>query len=97
MVRKSYDKQFKMAAVKMIVEDDIPVKTVAKELEVHQNTIYRWLGEYEEYGEGAFPGHGSRLYSYQYEIKKLQKENNVLKEELELLKKYRAFLKKKSM
>lgn len=55
MVRKSYDKQFKMAAVKMIVEDDIPVKTVAKELEVHQNTIYRWLGEYEEYGEDAFP------------------------------------------
>ena len=97
MVRKAYDKQFKMAAVKMIVEDDIPVKTVAKELEVHQNTVYRWLSEYEEYGEDAFPGHGSRLYSYQFEIKKLQRENKVLKEELELLKKYRAFLKKKSM
>lgn len=95
--RSYYDKQFKIAVVKMIIEDDIPVKSVAGELNVHQNTIYRWLKEYEMYGEDAFPGHGSRLYSYQFEIKKLQKENKQLKEELEILKKYRAFLKKKSM
>lgn len=97
MIRKTYDRQFKIAAVKMILEDDIPLKSVAEELDVHRNTIYRWLAEYEEYGEDAFPGHGSKLYSYQFEIKKLQKENKELKEELELLKKYRAFLRKKSL
>lgn len=95
MVRKSYDKQFKMAAVKMIVEEDIPVKTVAKELKIHQNTVYRWLSEYKEYGEDAFLGHGSRLYSYQYE-KNYTKKIKFLRRNLNY-KKYRAFLKKKSM
>lgn len=97
MKRVSYDKQFKMAAIKLIIEEDIPVKTVSEELSIHRNTLYRWLEEYERYGEDAFPGKGSRLYSYQFEIKKLQKENRELKEEIDILKKYRAFLKKKSM
>lgn len=96
MIRKSYDREYKMMAVKLVIEDDIAVKTVAQELNIHPNTIYRWLSEYDEYGEDAFPGHGSKLYSYQFEIKKLQKENKELKEELAILKKYRAFLKKKS-
>ena len=47
------------------------------------------------HGESAFPGRGTALYSYQFEIKKLKKENLELKKELELLKKFRAFLKKK--
>lgn len=97
MKRRTYDKQFKLAAIKMIIEEEIPVQTVASELSVHANTIYRWLAEYDEYGEDAFPGQGTKLYSYQFEIKKLQKENKNLKEELDILKKYRAFLKKKSM
>ena len=56
MKRKSYDKQFKIAAVKLILEEVVPVSVVAKELEIHQNTLYRWVNEYEEYGESAFPG-----------------------------------------
>lgn len=45
------------------------VSEVSKELSIHYNTLYRWISEYEEYGESAFPGHGTALYSYQYEIK----------------------------
>ena len=96
MARKSYDKQFKIAAVKLVLEDDMTVADVAKELSIHYNTLYRWISEYEEYGESAFPGHGTALYSYQYEIKKLKAENLELRKELELLKKFQAFLKKKS-
>ena len=96
MARRSYDKQFKMAAVKLVLEDDMTVAEVSKELSIHYNTLYRWISEYEEYGESAFPGHGTALYSYQYEIKKLKVENLELRKELELLKKFQAFLKKKS-
>ena len=73
------------------------VSDVAKELSIHYNSLYRWISEYEEYGEGAFPGHGSALYNSQYEIKKLKLENEELRSELELLKKYRAFLKQKNV
>lgn len=38
------------------------------------------------YGESAFLGHGSALYSYQYEIKKFKAENLELREEFKLLK-----------
>ena len=96
MARKSYDKQFKMAAVKLVLEDNMTVAEVSKELDIHYNSLYRWISEYEEYGESAFPGHGSALYSYQYEIKKLKAENLELRKELELLKKFQAFLKKKN-
>ena len=96
MARRSYDKQFKIAAVKLVLEDDMTVADVAKELSIHYNTLYRWISEYEEYGESAFQGHGTALYSYQYEIKKLKAENLELRKELELLKKFQAFLKKKS-
>ena len=96
MARRSYDKQFKMAAVKLVLEDNMSVAEVSKELDIHYNSLYRWISEYEEYGESAFPGHGSALYSYQYEIKKLKAENLELRKELELLKKFQDFLKKKN-
>lgn len=96
IMRRSYNKQFKIAAVKLVIEDNMPVAEVSKALAVHYNSLYRWISEYEEYGESAFPGHGTALYSCQYEIKKLKQENSELKKELETLKKYQAFLKRKN-
>ena len=93
MSRKSYDRQFKIAAVKLVLEENMSVSGIAKELSIHYNRI----SEYEEYGESAFPGHGSALYNSKYEIKKLELENQELRAELELLKKFRAFLKKKNV
>ncbi|MTK12277.1 MAG: transposase [Clostridiaceae bacterium] len=95
-MRRSYDKQFKIVAVKLVQEDEMSVADAAKALSIHYNYLYRWISEYEEYGESAFPGHGNALYSCQYKIKKLRQENNELKKELELLKKYQAFLKRKN-
>lgn len=97
MSRRSYDRQFKVAAVKLELEDNMSVSEVAKELSINYNSLYRWISEYEEYGEGAFPGHGGALYNSQYGIKKLKRENEELRAELELLKKYRALLRKKNV
>jgi transposase len=94
MKRKKYTREFKLQAVKLVVEEDYSVKTVSKELEIHQNSLYKWIVEYEENGELAFPGNGSRDYIYQNKIKQLEKENERLLEELELLKKFQVFLKK---
>ncbi|AQR93153.1 transposase [Clostridium saccharoperbutylacetonicum] len=95
-MRRSYNKEFKIAAVKLVIEDNMPVAEVSRALVVHYNSLYRWISEYEEYGESAFPGHGTALYSCHYEIKKLKQENTELKKELETLKKYQAFLKRKN-
>jgi len=49
MGRKVYDCQFKMAAVQLVLEENLLVKEVAKELSIHPNTLYRWINKYEEY------------------------------------------------
>ncbi len=92
MSRRSFDKAFKVAAVKLIIEESFSVKEVSNQLGVHANSLYRWVQEYEKYGISAFPGKGSALFDAHYEIKKLEQENRYLREELELLKKFRVFL-----
>ena len=94
MARRKFDKQFKNSAVKLILEEGYSVKEVSQELEVHANSLYRWVQEVEEYGESAFPGNGTALADAQHKIKLLEKENRYLQEELELLKKFRVFLKR---
>ena len=47
-MRRSYDKQFKIAAVKLVLEDDMSVSHAVRELSIHYNSLYRWINEYEE-------------------------------------------------
>jgi len=62
MKRTVYDKQFKMAAVKHAQSVDQSVSEEAKELCISGTTLRRWINEYDEYGESAFPGHGNALF-----------------------------------
>ena len=84
MPRKTLDKAFKLAAIKLILEEGKAVKIVREPLGIHPNSLYRQVQEYEKYGDSAFPGHGSALRHTQFEIKKLEKENKLLREELKL-------------
>ena len=97
MKRAVYDKQFKMAAVKLVQEADKSVTQTAGELGISGSSLRRLINEYDEYGESAFPWHGNALFNSAYEIKKLQKQVKELEMENELLKKLQAFLKQKNV
>ena len=56
MARRKFDKQFKNATVKLILEEGYSVKDVSQELDVHDNSLYRWVQEVEEYREDDFTG-----------------------------------------
>lgn len=86
MKRAVYDNQFKMAALKMAQLGDKSVLETAKELGISASSLRRWVNEYDEYGESAFPGLGNALFNSTHEIKKLQKQNEELKLENDLLK-----------
>ena len=92
--RRKFDKQFKTSVLKHILKEGCSVKEVNQEVDVHANSLYRWVQEVEEYGEHAFPVNGTVLADAQHKIKLLEKENRYLQEELELLKKFRVFLKR---
>ncbi len=97
MKRAVYDKQFKMAAVKHGQNAGQSIHDVAQEPGISGITLRRWINEYDEYGESAFPGHGNALFNSTYEIKKFQKQVDALQLENELLKKFQAFLKRKNV
>lgn len=94
MPGKRYDRQFKLAAARLVLEGEHPVKEIADELDLKDCTLRRWVQEYEKNGEAAFPGSESPRISKDYEILKLKKENEELKAENVLLKNFRAFLRR---
>ena len=70
---------------------EIPVKGLSDQLNVPCCTLRRWAAEYEADGEDAFPGSGNPVANKDHEILKLKKENEELRKEVAILKKFRAF------
>ena len=91
MPGKRYDRQFKLSAARLVLEGEIPVKGLSDQLNVPCCTLRRWAAEYEADGEDAFPGSGNPVANKDYEMLKLKKENEELRKEVAILKKFRAF------
>ena len=90
--RKRHDKQFKVAAARVVLSGEMRVVDLAKELGIKDSTLRRWAQEYEEMGDAAFPGNGSPKVNKDYEVVKLGKKVGELERENDLLKNFRAFL-----
>lgn len=90
--RKRYDKQFKIAAARVVLGGEMRAVDLARELGIKDSTLKRWAQEYEEMGESVFLGNGSPKANKDYGIVKLRKRIEELERENELLKNFRAFL-----
>ncbi len=88
--RPSYTRQFKKDAVTLVTEHQYSCDEVARRLDVDRSTIYRWVNQYEEGGKGSL----GRKQTTQDEFKQLEKENQRLKMENEILKKAAAYFAK---
>ncbi len=89
-MKRTYTKEFKVQACKLVIEDNIKPKIVAEKFGIHEVMLYRWVTEYKTYGDEAFVGKG-RQRPADAELKKLKKENEELKMENEILKKAAAY------
>lgn len=74
MKRRSFTQEFKRQAVLLVLNEGIPVKTVSKKLEIHPNSIYRWIPEYEKHGERDFIGRRRHEFVRRNEITRLEME-----------------------
>lgn len=88
--RKTYDKQFKLDAVRLVTEGGRSVREVAREIGVDANTLYHWKRELVKEGEDAFPGKG-HLTEQEEEIRRLRKRLAEAEEDREILKKALGF------
>ena len=88
--RKVYTPEFKLAAVKMVTEQKLPVAEVARRLGVTENRLHDWKKTVAKKGADAFPGSG-HLPPLEEENRKLRAEVKRLEMERDILKKATAF------
>jgi transposase len=86
MRRRRYDKQFKLDALRAVEASDRSVASVARDLGIHPNVLYKWREQFLADPNDSFPGKG-KLKPEDEELRKLRRENEVLKEERDILKK----------
>jgi transposase len=91
--RKTYDRQFKLDAVNLVVNGGRSVSEAARELGINPNVLHRWKRHLTEDGTDAFPGKG-RLGPQEEELRRLRRELEQAKEDRDILKKALAFFSK---
>ena len=81
--RKKYTKEFRIDTVKLLMSSGKTVREISEDLGIHENILFRWKKEYQN-STNPFPGNGNPIEKELYELKK---ENAILREEREILKK----------
>jgi transposase len=84
--RKTFSKEFKLEAVRLLETSGKPATDIARELGVQRNQLYKWQEQLRAKGEDAFPGKGYRTEKDD-EIDRLKRELERVKEERDILKK----------
>lgn len=84
--RRQFDREFKREAVRLVVEVGRPLAQVARELGIHENSLYRWKQQLTDQGNQAFVGTGN-LIPEQAELRRLRRELADVTEERDILKK----------
>ena len=95
MVRRRFDRAFKLEAVKLVRDRGVSASQAARDLDVHENVLRKWLKEFSADPQHAFPGPGV-MKPEQQEIERLRREVIRLKAERDILKKATAFFVKES-
>ncbi len=85
--KKTYSREFKLEAIKLLESTDKTGQAIALELGVKRNQLYKWREELLDKGEAAFAGPGRRPISQNNKTQQLERENKRLKQEVEILKK----------
>jgi transposase len=87
----------KLVAVRQVLENKRPVVEVARELDLHRDTVHRWVSSYKEQGQQGLENPRSITQSSKSkDIKRIRELERKVKEkemENEILKKFQAFLK----
>lgn len=83
---RTYDKEFKLNAIKLYLESGRPYQHISDELGIPVGTLVTWVESHKKEGTQAFPGKGHIKLS-DAETVQLRKELMIAREERDILKK----------
>jgi transposase len=92
--RRSYTETFKEEAVRLVRESGQPVTHVARDLGIADHLLYRWRAEQQQAEERGQTRQS--LQGEQAELAQLRRDNAVLKQERDFLKRAAAFFARES-
>ncbi len=92
---RHFSREFKRDAVRLVTEKGMPVRKVARELDIHPNLLHIWKRKFLAQGDKAFTGKG-RVKPEQAEIRRLRKELEKVREQRDILKKALAVFSKQN-
>src|SRR4029079_16558311 len=95
MQRRKFSREFKVEAVKLVRERGVSAAQDARDLDVHENVLRKWVEEFDSDPVQAFPAQG-QMKPEQLEIERLRREVNKLKAERDIKKKAAAFFAKEA-
>lgn len=81
--RRQYHEEFKRETVQLIESSGKPVAQIARELGINANVLYRWR---RQFGQGT-SSNGHSMVELEAEVQHLRRENAILRQEREVLKK----------
>jgi len=73
MRRRKFSREFKLEAVRLVKDRGVAVAQAARDLDLHENVLRKWVRELNADPQHAFPGHG-QMKPEQLEIDRLRKE-----------------------
>ena len=91
--RQTYDRVFKEEAVRLVLEEGLSASEVERKLGTGKGIIARWVRQFTDDPEHAFPGKG-RLKPPEQELHTLRRELERVKRERDILKKAVAIFSK---
>ncbi|RDX34321.1 transposase [Arcobacter sp. HD9-500m-PIT-SAG03] len=99
MRKSKYSKEFKDSTVQLILNNNESVVQVAADLDLNPKTLYHWVTVYKK--EHNIPTRDVNLSSSKEseheELKRLRRENKILKQERDILKKATAYFAKETL
>ncbi len=84
--QRTFTKEYKLEAVQLVQTSKKPLAQIARDLGIADSTLHHWRKLFSEQGEQAFPGSGHQT-PQEEEIRHLKRENDLLRQERDVLKK----------
>ena len=85
MTRRRFSREFKLEAVRLVRDQNLSIAQAARDLDLHENVLRKWVKDFKDDPAHAFPGHGQQkpeqaeVAALKREIKKLRAERDILK------------------
>jgi len=87
--RRKFTNEFKLEAVKLAEKGEVPVSQVARDLDLHETVVRRWMQQFGKQPNGTrlTPDEHEELIRLRREVRRVTEERDILKKAVSIFSK----------